>query len=204
MTDEAEKDGSTEKSEVEWTITNELRMYAADHIVRGSVCCHPSAIGVIADRIDKAHERELAECRKGIEDGRRIDDKVAERFGLVRLPADADGVTINIGDTLVMMSSTTHEIGNVTSIHLYDGNAMVSVSLEDGGRTTDYARFFRHYYRETTVGTGDRDEDPAEVPASRVISEALVSVKMRIDWERMAQDLEDFAKTVRGMAGDAE
>jgi len=37
-----------------------------------------------------------------------------------------------------------------------------------------------------------------------VISHATVEVTPHIDWSRMADELDEFAKTVRGMAGDAE
>ena len=38
----------------------------------------------------------------------------------------------------------------------------------------------------------------------RAINTCYVDVVPRIDWELMAQEFEQFAKTVRGMASDAE
>ena len=38
----------------------------------------------------------------------------------------------------------------------------------------------------------------------RTISTCCINVEMHFNWEKMAQELEQFAETVRGMAGDAE
>jgi len=36
-------------------------------------------------------------------------------------------------------------------------------------------------------------------PVAHVVAEAAIEVKPRIDWSRMADELDEFAKTVRGM-----
>lgn len=36
-------------------------------------------------------------------------------------------------------------------------------------------------------------------PGAHVVAEAAIEVRPRIDWSRMADELEEFAKTVRGM-----
>ena len=56
---------------------------------------------------------------------------------------------------------------------------------------------------------GANERDMAELgwvrkESHRAINTCYVDVVPRIDWELMAQEFEQFAETVRGMAGDAE
>lgn len=64
-------------------ITDELRAWSKEHLSRSSILA-------IADRIDAEHERELRETGEDI-----VRDV---RHEWVRLPLDADGVPIRVGD----------------------------------------------------------------------------------------------------------
>lgn len=72
-------------------VTGELREYVGKS--KGAFTDHMLAI---ADRIDAEHERGMADAYLS---GTPTDEKLAE-LGWVRLPVDADGVPIRVGDVM--------------------------------------------------------------------------------------------------------
>ena len=108
-------------------ITDELREWARDNTVQGEVFAtypvqHPvhgtlESLVAIADRIDAEHEKALdewkaehgqmwlkgySECHAELMEGNETLASDLERCGWVRLPVDADGVPIHVGDVVTM------------------------------------------------------------------------------------------------------
>ena len=82
------------------SITDELRKYiktSCQNVVGNSRCSGMKKILAIADRIDAEHERIYTDLTVDMEP--MTDESMAEH-GWVRLPLDADGVTIHVGDKL--------------------------------------------------------------------------------------------------------
>lgn len=125
------------------SITDELREWAL-HINENSHLGHLTDVGKqglrnIADRIDAAHRAALEKLAAQVEESERIgfdqgfasaDDWLAQNedamaeHGWVRLPVDADGVPIHIGDVL------TH--GTVVCIRLTTKGWEIVVSYNGG------------------------------------------------------------------------
>lgn len=88
------------------SITDELREWVAEQCsyLRGAKCSGYNKMLEIADRIDARHEKERSKAYDtGVNDG--IDaDKNA--MGYVKLPVDADGLPIRIGDAMVLQHET--------------------------------------------------------------------------------------------------
>lgn len=94
-------------------ITDELRKYSKSS--DGVLCSAHQAILAIADRIDEEHQKALDErkakhgdmwlkgyevCREELMEGHPVIAASLEEAGWIRLPKDADGVPIHIGDEL--------------------------------------------------------------------------------------------------------
>lgn len=78
-------------------ITNELRKYVWDKVPSK----HLEDLIDIADAIEQKHEEELAVQSESLSVGMKLmTDEFLDEYGLVRLPRDADGVTIRAGDKL--------------------------------------------------------------------------------------------------------
>lgn len=87
------------------SITNELREYATGWRDRS---CHEHLLA-IADRIDAEHDLGRTDAYiHGLQSTEylydRIDEELSERY--VKLPVDADGVPIHIGDTVKLGDGT--------------------------------------------------------------------------------------------------
>lgn len=136
------------------SITDELREYAHD-------CCArvDDAIHAIADRIDAEHQKaedELrakngdmwqkgyAVCHEELMEGHPVIVADLEKCGWVRLPKDADGVPIHVGD--VMEWPTTGETFEVVGIG--EGTLFY---VEDGSECADWtgASTKRHHHATT-------------------------------------------------------
>lgn len=99
-------------------ITDELREYIDSHLYVGARCLGgwKEVALLIADRIDAEHERQTREeYQRGVNDGYDMgfasaDDWLAQHedamaeHGWIRLPLDADGEVVRIGDVMVMAS----------------------------------------------------------------------------------------------------
>ena len=107
------------------SITDELREWFKDRIFRGNGHAELTAI---ADRIDAEHQKALdewkaehgqmwlkgySECHAELMEGNETLASDLERCGWVRLPLDADGVPIRIGD---MMETPRGGVFTVTGI----------------------------------------------------------------------------------------
>ena len=125
-------------------ITGELRQYAsyaATYRFRQSMLD-------IADRIDAAHERAVMSV---MNDAlyHANDENMAE-LGWVRLPKDADGKYIHVGDMLeITHGFGTKDCGEVTDIHLQSGKCAVSIGFGDEEGVTAYPEDYRHYHAPT-------------------------------------------------------
>ena len=76
-------------------ITDELREYARHYSVAGS--SKDKTLTAIADRIDAEHEADVSTaCRLAA----GLDNDALAKRGYIKLPVDADGVPIHIGDYL--------------------------------------------------------------------------------------------------------
>lgn len=112
----------------------------------------------IADRIDAEHERLCSRSRSngyndGFTDGFNDieswvvdhEDEMAEH-GWVRLPKDADGEVIHLGDLLeITHGFDVTDIGEVTDIHLQEGKCAVSICFEGDSGVTAFPEDYRHY-----------------------------------------------------------
>ena len=141
------------------SITDELRRYAANWdgwfyddkdggLINaiGYIPVHsthvPKVINAIADRIDKQHAEERDKAyNEGVYDG--IDaDKNA--MGYIKLPVDADGVPIHLGDVMDgTCPSGKHVSGTVSAI----GNGVFWLSNVQFSLKPDYM----HHHNEPTV-----------------------------------------------------
>ena len=80
-------------------ITNELRRFARDMDFE-------LTLAPIADRIDAEHEAQVADAFET-----RNSDENLESDGWIKLPVDADGVPIRIGDKVVDPDGCTFDVG---------------------------------------------------------------------------------------------
>jgi len=170
------------------SITDELREWVRDG--KGSLLA-------IADRIDAEHERELRETGEDI-----VRDVKRE---WVRLPLDADGVPIRIGDVMEgadKYDSLKKVVGKVIAVS-FESDGVVDVAIQawnsDGiswhrAYLDQYASVYRHHHEPTVEDVlrefAERYLDYEGVPSAgrRGIGEAL---------------MDEYAAKLR-LAGDAE
>lgn len=80
------------------SITDELREWAARELASWKMARERyDALAAIADRIDAEHERMFLDLTSGMEP---MDAEHMAEHGWVKLPVDADGVPIRVGDTV--------------------------------------------------------------------------------------------------------
>lgn len=92
--DERKTDDERTKTEQNGVITDELREYSKTTTSFPAVF---KELTDIADRIDERHRRDMATAQQvGINEG----EDAAMREGWVKLPVDADGVPIHVGDVM--------------------------------------------------------------------------------------------------------
>ena len=136
------------------SITDELRKWVHEHVVYGLQTTleppdRPLAFGTkeevlsIADRIDAEHKRQMQEQPYTIDMVPITDESMAEH-GWVRLPVDADGVPIRVGDEVSYIGMTRCE--RVTWIaYGEDGEHHVNTT---GGSYT-HPDMLRHHHEPT-------------------------------------------------------
>ena len=136
------------------SITDGLREYVSGPAKSGISHICENAILNIADRIDAEHQKAEDEwrskngdmwlkgynvCRKELMEGHPVIVADLENAGWVRLPVDADGVPIRIGDVIAYKDNTKPK----------EVMALVPpsvVMVEDGPRHSDMCR---HYHAPT-------------------------------------------------------
>ena len=147
------------------SITDELREYAHD-------CCArvDDAIHDIADRIDAEHERVRAESIIDM-----TDERMAEH-GWIRLPKDADGEYIHIGDVMAYADNTKP----MEVVALVPPAVFLT---EDGPR---YADMCRHYHAPTVEDVLEEllreyDRDDSELTNGEIIERFAAKLQLRED-----------------------
>lgn len=136
------------------SITDELREWVMENTTNNVFTCYPLKHEVcgtkerlldIADRIDAEHERGMADAYLN---GTPTDEQMAE-LGWVRLPKDADGELIRVGDAVKPFG---YESGTVASVEIHDdGNAFVGVLPYGCDVPTVHNAVEVFHYRASTV-----------------------------------------------------
>lgn len=169
------------------SITDELREWAVNHRAELNMGqLYPAMIECIADRIDAEYKKA---CDDAWNNGYEADylgiakwliehPQVMEHHGWVRLPLDADGVPIRIGDVIAYKDNTKPK----QVVALMPPSV---VMVEDGPR---YADMCRHYHEPTV-------ED--------VLTEFGINWEHESDCEDRAALLKEYAKRLK-LAGDED
>ena len=128
------------------SITDELRKEAnkADWV-------HCTTLRAIADRIDAEHERQCAESwMRGHDAWAAIDrsDDMAEH-GWIRLPKDADGVSIRIGDVMELVSYDEDYRPVIRTVDAVGEQVFFAWSKPSGRYAQYEACAYRHYHATT-------------------------------------------------------
>lgn len=126
------------------SITDELREFAP-HVDPGKVALAgwKDALLAIADHIDAAHRSALEKLAAQLDES---------KDGWVRLPEDADGVPIHLGDDV---TSDYHESGTVVGVQLIvnaNGHVITTIAVRPHGWDTPTwydPEGYRHYLAPT-------------------------------------------------------
>lgn len=130
------------------SITDELRKVAAKTECANGRCekLYRGDLDHIADRIDAEHERAMADAELAA----APTEAQLEEWGYVKLPVDADGETIHLGDMLeIEHGHGVLDSGEVTDIHLQVGKCVVSIGFGDEEGVTAYPEDYRHHHEPT-------------------------------------------------------
>lgn len=137
------------------SITTELREWTRTHTVNCSD--NRIALVAIADRIDAEHQKALdewkaehgqmwlkgySECHAELMEGNETLASDLERCGWVRLPVDADGAPIHVGDKINVYQAKNVEVVGV-------GNQVVFTHYYMGDYHRHFAGDCRHHYPPT-------------------------------------------------------
>jgi hypothetical protein len=153
------------------SITDELREYANTRISPNK-----GMLTAIADRIDAEHERLMQEQPFTIDMVPMTDERMAEH-GWIRLPKDADGEYIHVGDEVYQVEGGW--VYTVESIRFYPDNTTVTFSCKHGFGC-DSAHNVRHYHAPTVEDVlrefAERYLDYEGIPSAgrRGVGEALM------------------------------
>lgn len=153
------------------SITDELREWAEGDTLRAGMSlrtAHDQALA-IADRLDAEHEREVTmACGEAVA---KLGNNVAREY--VKLPKDADGVPIRVGDVMDGYNDTTVAKGLTLSANGWD---MVC----NNGLWHDPEAFTHHHEPDTweriiedaiKAGFADGDpHDPDQMEASELVA----------------------------------
>lgn len=136
------------------------------------------------DMLYEAHEREV-DALRGDTYLDAVSDSVLAKHGLVRLPVDADGVPIRIGDVMEWCDS-----GETLTVEGIGRDVLFYIDGENAEWTA--ARNKRHHHAP------DR---PADTPAS--LADELESLADGVDGRvpQVPDDLRDIADRLRKMGG---
>ena len=156
------------KKEEVMSITDELRERIDDEALLLST---RRELWNIADRIDAEHEKATAGCIHYDPERHYCAVHGDTEHGWVKLPVDADGVPIHVGDKMVFIDLN----GNTSEPFIVDGFESLDMWLvryEDGHRYTASPAHTRHHHELTVedvlreffsryVTTKPKDEDDA-------------------------------------------
>lgn len=164
----------------EMSITDELRKW-------GYGFCGDTydVVTAIADRIDAEHERQMVDAFET-----RNSDENLEADGWMRLPKDADGKPIHVGDELENVDNPSSH-GEVHRIELTPDTCWVFVN--GFGRTSNH---YRHYHKPTV-------EDVLREFADQYAFYSASEGGIHPDLKAHEEVLRQFAAKLR-LAGDAE
>lgn len=129
------------------SITDELREWAKGSTLSSWTAEHLTAI---ADRIDAEHEAQLNDAFET-----RNSDENLESDGWMRLPKDADGEYIHIGDMMVSKDGKVHRVDSLTrNPTWFDYEWSIRLALlNDGVGAGSLVRYrpdaLRHYHAPT-------------------------------------------------------
>lgn len=132
------------------SITDELREYTEKQVKWLDVSkVHYRKLFSIADRIDAEHERLMQEQPFTIDMVPMTDESMAEH-GWVRLPKDADGEYIHVGERVQLIGN---DPGTVSHMSLADDGWRVYVKYDGGiGTGSGEPKHIRHYHAPTVEG----------------------------------------------------
>ena len=162
------------------SITDELREWFKDRAFLGYGYAQLTAI---ADRIDAEHKKA---CDDACDNGYEADylgiekwlvehPQVMEHHGWIRLPKDADGVPIHVGDVMEWPDGETFDV-----IGIGDGVLFYTESERDGPAEWTGAGFTRHHHAPTVEDVlrefAERYLDYEGIPSAgrRGVGEALM------------------------------
>jgi hypothetical protein len=194
------------------SITDELREFAP-HLDLGKVALAGWKEGLlaIADRIDAEHQKALdewkaehgqmwlkgyRECHAELLEGNETLASDLERCGWVKLPVDADGEPIHIGDVMenIVCPSVHREVTGVGVECFYgwdDGN----------GRYSQFdVRCYRHHHEQTVEDVLREMRAELDEVTALYVGEAIDSDERDRDEARI---FAEYAAKLR-LAGDAE
>ena len=176
-------------------ITDELRKWTPQ--INGYKLlrpCDEKELAAIADRIDAKHERLMQEQPCTI-DMVPITDENMERHGWVRLPVDADGVPIHVGDELTWLDEeVSHKVTCITLES--DGGWWVFAS--GYGKRPDK---LRHYHKPTVEDVLREMHEKLDEVTALYVGEAIDSDERDHDEARI---FAEYAARLREMLrGDA-
>ena len=157
------------------SITKELREWAHEHLYKSGI---RSDLLAIADRIDAEHERAVMSAMNDAL--YHANDESMAELGWVRLPKDAEGVSIRVGDWITGRWDAKAKVVAVTSDDVY--------WWEPDGCHWCHAFEVRHYHKPTV-------EDVLREFALRVAGKDCITARPEV--------FEEFAAKLR-LAGDAE
>lgn len=154
------------------SITDELRKYAREYKLTLNSSLE------IADRIDAEHE---SACREAYSKGMKS-IWLPDPTEYIRLPVDADGEYIHIGDKVTIYGRCVYE---VDGIHFYKNNVSLSYKGESGCGC-DSANNFRHYHAPTVEDVlrefvTEFNRDDSELCDGEIIEQFAAKLQLRED-----------------------
>ena len=167
------------------SITDELRDYAKCYSVAGS--WEDEKLIAIADRIDAEHERVRAESIIDM-----TDESMAEH-GWVRLPVDADGEPIHVGDEVTFLGhSTVDAIGK-------DGEVFIFADNWPDGVYAERACDLRHYHAPTLEDVLSDIADEAASLTASYHEDGMTGEEYMVAMQLLAME---YAHKVREVMGE--
>lgn len=129
------------------SITDELRDWAHEHLYKSGI---RSDLLAIADRIDAVNEEAIQQALMGNGSVPATDENMAV-YGWVRLPKDADGEYIHVGDVMERGNARGHVIALMLSEYpkKWGGGLHWGVQLEGEHAPTALDLTFHHYHEPT-------------------------------------------------------
>lgn len=167
------------------SITKQLREYADKCDDKEYTCLY-----VLADRIDAAHEKAMSEQFKSLTiDMKPMTEENMAEGGWVRLPVDADGVPINVGDWITGKWDAKAKVVAVTPDDVYwwepDGCHWCHASEVRHHRKPTVADVLREFTRDwcDSSCTGDMTNAERDAAQANVIAEYANRIREAVTHE---------------------